>query len=346
MNARVPVNVLTGFLGSGKTTLLRHLLTEREFADCAVLVNEFGEIGLDHHLIADVRGDVVLMQSGCICCTIRGDLSESIRDLYARREQGDVAFDRLVIETTGLADPTPILSTIMHEPQIRHHFQLGSVVATIDAVNGATHLRQQPESVKQAVMADSIVITKVDLVDGVDVDGLEARVAQLNPTARFWRSANAPPTAAWLLSEAALDGRSRTAVIDNWTAQEEGHGAIGHGHDVNRHDARIHAFTLNFTADIDWNVFAVWFTLLLSSHGNDVLRVKGMLRVTGAVGPVVINAVQHLVHPPLHLETWPEDWQQSRLVFIVRDLAQADIEQSFTAFHTLLGAGKVSGPAS
>ena len=329
MNARVPVNLLTGFLGSGKTTLLRHLLTSLEFADCAVLVNEFGEIGLDHHLIADVRGDVVLMQSGCICCTIRGDLSEAIRSLYAQRERNEVGFARLVIETTGLADPTPIIATIMHETQIRHHFQLGRVIASVDAVNGAAHLDRQPESVKQAALADSIIITKVDLADPADVDVLEARLVRLNPSARRWRSANAPPPAGWVLAEDGFVDRALPAAV------EDSHG--GHHHDVNRHDARIHAFTLQFDASVDWNVFAVWFTLLLQSHGQDVLRVKGMLRVAGASGPVVINAVQQLVHAPLHLDAWPEDWQQSRLVFIVRDLARADIEHSFMAFHALLG---------
>jgi G3E family GTPase len=337
MNARIPVNVLTGFLGSGKTTLLRHLLTSRAFADCAVLVNEFGEIGLDHHLIADVRGDVVLMQSGCICCTIRGDLAEAIRSLYAQRERGDATFSRLFIETTGLADPTPILSTIMHEQQIRHHFQLGRVVATVDAVNGAAHLRQQPESVKQAVVADSIIITKVDLADTAGMSALEAQLARLNPSARRWRSANTPPPPEWVLAEDSL----RAMALDAQPGLEEhAHGA--HSHDVNRHDARISAFTLDFEASIDWNVFAVWFTLLLHSHGADVLRVKGMLRVVGAAGPVVINAVQHLVHPPVHLDAWPADWQQSRLVFIVRDIARADVERSFAAFHSIIaqeGAG-------
>jgi G3E family GTPase len=339
MNTRIPVNVLTGFLGSGKTTLLRHLLSSPEFADCAVLINEFGEIGLDHHLIADVHGDVVLMQSGCICCTIRGDLSDAIRGLYARRERGDVTFARLIIETTGLADPTPILATIMHEPQIRHHFQLARVIATVDAVNGDDHLNRQPESVKQAALADSIIVTKADLAGSDEIGALETRLAVLNPAARYCRSANAPPPAEWLLAE---DDPPRMAV---WPALAEGHAHGGHNHDVNRHDRHIHAFTLTFDGSIDWNVFAIWFTLLLHSHGTEVLRVKGMLKVAGATGPIVINAVQHLVHSPVHLQAWPEDWQQSRLVFIVRDLCRADLERSFAAFHSLLSTAPIPAEA-
>lgn len=337
MNTAIPVNVLTGFLGSGKTTLLRHMLTSPAFADCAVLINEFGEIGLDHHLIQDVRGDVVLMQSGCICCTIRGDLSEAIRSLYAQRERGEVAaFSRLVVETTGLADPTPILSTIMHEPQIRHHFRLGNVIATVDAVNGVAHLERQPESVKQAAVADRIVVTKADLADPAQVMELEGRLTRLNPSARRWRSANAPPSAELLLGEDAFDEGARAAEIRNWLAAAEMEAPHDHAHDVNRHDARIHAFTMSFAGSVDWNVFAVWFTLLLHSHGADILRVKGLLRVAGAAGPVVVNAVQHLVHPPAHLEAWPEEWRDSRLVFIVRDIARADVERSFAAFQSML----------
>jgi G3E family GTPase len=331
MNARIPVDVLTGFLGSGKTTLLRHILTQPEFADCAVLINEFGEIGLDHHLIADVQGDVVLMQSGCICCTIRGDLSEAIRDLYASRERGEVLFGRLVIETTGLADPTPILSTIMHERQIRYHFEVGNVITTVDAVNGALHLLQQPESSKQASLADSIVITKVDIATPAIVQALEAKLGHINPTARLWRSANDPPGAQWLLAEKTFSGVLRGPDWDEWQD--------GHGHELHRHDAGIDSFVLEFDGGADWNVFAVWFTLLLNRHGNNILRVKGLLRVAGTSGPVVVNAVQHLVHPPIHLEVWPQDWQRSRLVFIVRDLARADVERSFAAFHAVFGSG-------
>ncbi len=331
--------MLTGFLGSGKTTLLRHVLTSPGFADCAVLINEFGEIGLDHHLIEDVRGDVVLMKSGCICCTIRGDLSASIRGLHARRERGEVAFARLVVETTGLADPTPILSTIMHEPQIRHHFRLGNVIATVDAVNGAAHLDSQPESVKQAALADRIVITKADIAEAAAIAALENRLERLNPAAPRWRSANAPPPASLLLRQDSVDSGVATAEIGaHRRAAEKDHAHHAHTGDSARHDARIHAFTLTFDDSVDWNVFAVWFTLLLHSHGADVLRVKGLLRVAGAAGPVVVNAVQHLVHAPQHLDAWPADWRQSRLVFIVRDIVRADIERSFTAFQAVLGA--------
>ena len=358
MNGAIPAHVLTGFLGSGKTTLLRHVLTSPGFSDCAVLINEFGEIGLDHHLIADVRGDAVLMQSGCVCCTIRGDLTESIRDLYARRERGELAFSRVILETTGLADPIPILATIMHEPQIRHHFRLGNVIATVDAVNGAAQLDAQAEALRQAAAADRIVITKADLADPAEIDGLEARLAQLNPTARRARSAapqfatgsatseptrsNALPSADLLIGQDAFAADSRAAEIAGWAAAGGEHEHYVHAEDASRHD-RIRAFTIAFGGDVDWNVFAVWFTLLLHAHGADMLRVKGLLRVSGAPGPVVVNAVQHLVHPPFHLRAWPQDWRESRLVFIVRDLVQAEIERSFTAFHrqfagTLLSA--------
>ena len=187
----IPVNVITGFLGSGKTTLLQRLLAAPQLADTAVLVNEFGEVGLDHHLLQRLDDEIVLLQSGCLCCTIRGDLSAAMRDLYAKRERGEIVpFRRLVIETTGLADPVPILSTIMTEPVLRYHFRLGNVVATVDAVNGLANLEHQPESAKQAAVADRVVITKTDIADGMAIRELSGRLRKLNPSA--WQLETAP----------------------------------------------------------------------------------------------------------------------------------------------------------
>ena len=184
MTAAIPVNLITGFLGSGKTTLLRHVLADASYADCAVLINELGEIGIDHHLIERVDGETVLMRSGCVCCTIRDDLAGAIRSLHERREAGTLPpFRRLIIETTGLADPTPVLATIMTDVVIRHHFRLGNVITTVDAVNGEAHLDRQPESVKQAAVGDRLVITKVDIANPLAVTRLEARLAALNPAA-------------------------------------------------------------------------------------------------------------------------------------------------------------------
>jgi G3E family GTPase len=340
MSTAIPVNVITGFLGSGKTTLLRHILSDPGYADCAVLINEFGEVGIDHYVVERVDGETVLMQSGCICCTIRDDLAGAIRSLYERREAGTLPpFRRLIIETTGLADPTPILATVMNDPVIRHHFRLGNVVATVDAVNGAAHLDRQPESVKQAALADRLLVTKVDIAEEKDVLRLEARLARINPTAVRFRSANAAVPAAALVGEDVFEAASKEVEVRRWLREEARHDHAGHHHHhgtANRHDARIHAFTMTFDEVVDWTVFGVWLTLLLHAHGADVLRVKGIHNLGEGMPPVVVNGVQHLVHPPRHLERWPDDDRRSRLVFIVRDIAQAAIEESFAAFQRAL----------
>ena len=340
MTAAIPVNVITGFLGSGKTTLLRHVLADASYADCAVLINEFGEVGMDHHLIERVDGETVLMQSGCVCCTIRDDLAGAIRSLYERREAGTLPpFRRLIIETTGLADPTPVLATVMSDVVIRHHFRLGNVITTVDAVNGETHLDRQPESVKQAAVGDRLLITKVDIADPTAVLRLEARLAGLNPTALRFRSANAAVPAALLIGEDVFEPASKTAEVRRWLVEESRHDHATHHHgDPSRHDARIHAFTMTFDGAVDWTVFGIWLTMLLHAHGADVLRVKGILNVGESAPPVVINGVQHLVHPPLHLDRWPDDDRRSRLVFIVRDIAREAIEDSFATFHRALAA--------
>jgi G3E family GTPase len=333
----IPVNIITGFLGSGKTSLLQRLLASPALADTAVLVNEFGEVGLDHHLLRRVDTDIVLLQSGCLCCTIRGDLGEAIRDLYSHRERGQIPpFARLVIETTGLADPVPILSTIMAEPVIRHHFRLGNTITTVDAMNGPLHLDRQPESVKQAAVADRLVVTKIDLATPAAVAALRERLRRLNPSARHIETdGRGPLDPSDLLTPNIDDEQAKSDEVRRWLATETAApgAAPHHHHDVNRHDSRIHAFCLRYASPLDWTAFGLWLSMLLHRHGEDVLRVKGLLNVAGSDRPVVVHGVQHLIHPPFHLADWPDDDHSSRIVFIVRSLDRTVIERSLAAFN-------------
>jgi G3E family GTPase len=338
--AAIPVNVITGFLGSGKTTLLQHILTSEAFADTAVLINEFGEVGLDHNLLEVVDEEIRLLQSGCICCTIRGELADAIRDLYSKRERGLVPpFRRLVIETTGLADPAPVLSTILADPVLRHHFRLGNVVCCVDAVNADRHLDRQPEAVRQVAAADRIILAKTDLAGPDQSKAVRARLARLNPAAPIQEAIHGDADPAFVLAHDLHDPARRLAEVARWLGSEatsggHEHGADG-GHDVNRHDAHIRAFTLTFDGQLDWTAFGIWLTMLLHARGEDILRVKGILDVAESETPVVIHGVQHVVHPPIHLEGWPGGERRSRLVFITRDISKADIERSLAAFNRL-----------
>jgi G3E family GTPase len=331
----IPVNVITGFLGSGKTTLLNRLLRSPELAATAVLVNEFGEVGLDHLLLETVDAETVILQSGCVCCTIRGDLAEAMRRLLSRRERGAIPrFERLAIETTGLADPAPIVSTLLAEPVLRHHFRLGNVIATVDAVNGARHLAENPESVKQAAIADRIVLTKTDLAEAAQVEPLTAALRGLNPTAPLLDATTDRLAPADLMASDVYDPARKSAEVRRWL-DEEAHraAAAGHGHDPSRHDRDIRAFCLTFDRPLDWTAFGLWLTMLLHAHGARVLRIKGLLHVRDLPAPVAIHGVQHVIHPPVHLERWPDADRRSRIVFIVRDMSQAAIEASLAAFN-------------
>ena len=328
-----PVNLITGFLGSGKTTLLQRLLGDPALADTAVLINEFGEVGLDHHLLERIDDTMVLLQSGCLCCTIRGELSAAIKELHSRRERGEVPrFRRLVVESTGLADPFPILSTVQADPVLRHHFRLGNVITTVDAVNGLGQLARRAESTKQVAVADRLVLTKTDLADAEATQALAERLGRINPSAPLWRAAEGPIDAEALLSHDlfATAGRSQ-AARRRFAAELEPFGREP-ATDRNRHDETIHAFALAFDDGLDWTRFGLWLTMLLNRHGERVLRVKGILNVADSPTPVAIHGVQHLVHPPVHMAAWPDRDRRSRLVFIVDGLDRALIERSLAAF--------------
>jgi G3E family GTPase len=318
-----PVTLITGCLGSGKTTLLQRLLRDPALSDTAVLINEFGEIGLDHYLLERIDETMVMLQSGCVCCTIRGELSAAIKDLHSRRERGLLPpFRRLVIESTGLADPFPILSTVRSDAVLRHHFCLGNVITTVDAVNGAQQLDAQPESVKQVAVADRLVLTKTDLTTAEETTWLTRRLRHINSDAPLWRAAEDD-----LDVDALLSGEN-----DEPWRRAESHCDLPDDH--HRHADDIRTLALSVDEPLDWARFSIWLTMLLNRHGEALLRVKGILNVADAVTPVAVHAVQHLVHTPRHLEAWPDADRRSRLVFIARGLDPAVIERSFRAFGT------------
>jgi G3E family GTPase len=305
--AKTPVSLVTGFLGSGKTTLISRLLGHPDMGETAVIVNELGEVGIDHHLLRRVDERTVLLRSGCVCCTLRGDLADELRDLLGRRERGEIpAFRRVVVETTGLADPAPVVYTLLSEPVVRHHYALETVVATVDAVNGLRH----EESLKQAAIADTLVVTKGDLAEAAP---LVDRLEQLNPAAEVIEASFGDVEPGWLFERPARDPRD---VAPSGYAHENGIGAV----------------TLFLDDELDWTAFGVWLTMLLQARGQDVLRVKGLLNV-GAEGPLLVNGVQHAVHPPEHLERWPDDDRRSRLVFVGRGFEGEELERSLAAFN-------------
>ncbi len=326
---RIPLTLITGFLGSGKTTLLGALLRDPLLCDAVVLVNELGEVPLDHHLLRHVDEKTVVLDSGCICCTIRTDLVDELRDLQVRVHRGELpAFRRVIVETTGLADPVPVLATLLQDPLLAAHYMSDGVVTTVDAVNAELQARQQPEWTKQVVVADRIVLTKTDL-SGVDEAGVTALVRGLNPVAEVIVGIAGDVPAAALIGLGVLAEDRRAEQVQAWLEAVEAD--AHHGHD---HHSGVHAMALRFDESLDWTMFGLWLAMLLQSHGDHVLRVKGLLD-TGADGPLVLHGVQHVIHPPTHLASWPDDDHASRIVLIVRDIARSDIANSIATFDRL-----------
>ena len=333
----IPVNILTGFLGSGKTTLLSRLLNSPEMAKTAVIINEFGEVGLDHLLVREVDDETVVLQNGCVCCTIRSDLSDAILSLQEKSSRGNIpAFDRLVVETTGLADPAPIVSTLINQPIIRYHFRLGSIITTIDAVNMDIHLNNHEETAKQLAIADKIVITKTDLMPDLPLAAVKRLLTAINQAAQFFEATQSP-SANELLAADLHNPLSNQEQVRSWldAPSSDDHQEKHNHQDVNRHGTNIETFTLTANRPMDWTGFGLWLLMLLHAHGENVLRVKGILNVINHPLPLVIHGVQHMIHPPAHLNAWPGNDRSSRIIFITHDMDRSRLEASFQSFMDL-----------
>jgi G3E family GTPase len=322
--ARIPVTVVTGFLGAGKTTLIRRFLSSPEGRGTAVIVNEFGAVGIDDALLRDSADQTVLLGNGCVCCITRSDLQLALRQLLIDRERGVVPpFARAVIETSGLADPAPILQTFSTDRALGGEFHIDVMLAVVDAVNGEASLNAAVEARKQVILADRVVISKSDLAAAGDVERLMQRLRKLNPRA-----------AIDVAIGGALAAERFTAPA---TAQHAGFVAEA------EHSDGIASFVLTWREPLEWLVFARAMETLTALRGADLLRVKGLLNVAGCRGPVVVQYVQHLAHPPVELQSWPESWpdqnRDSRVVFIGRGILEAQVRDLFAAVEALAHGG-------
>ncbi len=331
MSEAIPVSVLTGFLGSGKTTLLNRLLLSPGLKDTAVIVNEFGEVGLDHLLVAEGDETVVLLDSGCLCCTIANTLSETLADLSFRRARGEVpAFRRVIVETTGLADPAPIVHALMRPPS-GSPFRLGNIIATVDAVHGADQLDRHGEALKQAAMAERIVMTKTDLSGRDASDRLGDRLAAINPAAALIEAVNGAVDPELLLHGAADGSAEHWLAAEQWLSANAYEDAGDHGH--SRHGDAITSFAAAIDKPVTWAGYAAWTQRLREFPGEDLLRIKGLLNVLGQKRPAVIHGVRHMFSPPDTLPAWPDGERRSRIVFIVRNIDEGALRETLALLH-------------
>ncbi len=342
----IPVAILTGFLGAGKTTLLNYLLKDPFLANAAVIINEFGDVGIDHLLVERADDNIIEMASGCLCCTIRGDLIDTIHDLLARRDAATIkSFDRIVIETTGLADPAPVLHSVMSEPTLLARCRLEGVITVVDAYNGMATLDAYAEAVKQVAVADRIVLTKVDLLEGREGEdmlfAIVTRLRKLNPAARLLTTHRNEATAERLFTMGLFDPAKKTPDVQRWLAAEAYEKRHHHHHnDVSRHDDHIRSFSFAETQPIGAAGLELFLELLKSYHGANMLRMKGVVKMADDPSrPIVLHGVQHIFHPPVRLDGWPDGDERTRLVFIVKDIDKAMIEGLFRAFTDQVTGG-------
>lgn len=316
--ARLPVIVVTGFLGAGKTTLISRLLETPEGANSAVVVNEYGEVGIDHALLRDSTEETVLLGNGCLCCSMRSDLENTLRTLFIERMRGEIpSFQRVIIETSGLADVGPILSTFAQDKALAEEFHVDAVIAVVDAVNGAVTLENMEEARRQAALADRFIVTKTDLAAPAEAAHLRERLSALNPRARIEAAREGTVDPDYLLDPA--DPVAEAASIEMAPA----------------HDGSLGTFTLRFDQPFSWEGFSRAVDTLTSLRGPDLLRVKGLVAVQGCVGPVALHVVQHIAHPPVELRAWPDDDHSTRIVFITRNITREEVAPLFEAVARL-----------
>lgn len=354
----IPLTLLTGFLGAGKTTLLNRLLKDPALAETAVIINEFGEVSFDHLLVEYVDDNMVLLQSGCLCCTMRGDLIDALETLLRDLDNRRCKFRRVLLETTGLADPAPVLHTLMSHPYLLLRYRLDGVVTVVDAVNGEITLDRHAEAVKQAAVADRIVLTKTDLAAPEQRARIVERLRALNPAAAILDAAQGEAMPERLLNCGLYDPERKIPDVKRWLAEEayaepHAHHDYGHDHDHdhdhghgpldrNRHDAHIASFVLTTDKAIPAGTLEMFLELLRANYGAQLLRLKGIVKLAEMPDtPVVVHGVQHVFHPTARLERWPDDDHRSRLVFITRDLPERTVRELFEAF---LGAAGVDRP--
>jgi G3E family GTPase len=327
----VPVTIITGFLGSGKTTVLNRLLKLPSLADTAVIVNEFGAVGLDHLLIEQAIEDAVLLKNGCICCTVRGDIADTLELLWQRRESGELPpFRRIAIETTGLADPAPVAHALLAAEDARYACRLDGIVTTVDALHGAAQMDRQPEARRQVAMADRVLLTKTDLASDADIASAQARIAALNAHAPVRLVVNGDVEAADVF-DLGPGGEAGDARIAQWLQAIETDPHHGHAHHPFRHGDDIGSVVVRCDHPVAWESLQLWLESVLSLRGDDVLRLKGLVRVAGEDRLVVLQGVHHVLHPPVFLAERATDGGGTRIVLITRGLPAAGLRASFAA---------------